>query len=193
MNGIEKQKQNYFQIIIISLFVFMQCCKVSISLIVMTMFCSTTSYICIRYNLLHVYQIAINLGSFHFFHLMGVGEMTQVFLLHVFVLLKFLNSENDLTELLFPWPSSERLSWSQALNLSVLSSPPESNSFGQEMSWMLTQLSKLTIFFFFNFFQIKLKIASSVNILKLERFREDQHGPCARMTRKIMKRSTFLQ
>ena len=29
-------------------------------------------------------------------------------------------------------------------------------------------------------------------ILKLERYREDKHCPCARMTRKIMNRSTFL-
>ena len=35
-------------------------------------------------------------------------------------------------------------------------------------------------------------LASAAHILKLERYREDQHGPCARMTRKFMKRSTFL-
>ena len=35
-------------------------------------------------------------------------------------------------------------------------------------------------------------LASAVHILKLERYREDQHGPCARMTRKIVKRSTFF-
>ena len=42
---------------------------------------------------------------------------------------------------------------------------------------------------------IKIKddvLASAVHILKLERYREDQHGPCARMTRKIVKRSTFF-
>ena len=35
-------------------------------------------------------------------------------------------------------------------------------------------------------------LGSPVHILKLERYREDQHGPCARMTRKIVKRSTFF-
>ena len=39
---------------------------------------------------------------------------------------------------------------------------------------------------------INVVSASAVHILKLERYREDQHGPCARMTRKIVKRSTFL-
>lgn len=35
-------------------------------------------------------------------------------------------------------------------------------------------------------------IPYGIHILKLERYREDQHGPCARMTRKIVKRSTFF-
>ena len=35
-------------------------------------------------------------------------------------------------------------------------------------------------------------LASAAHILKLERYREDQHGPCARMTRKFVKRSIFL-
>ena len=35
-------------------------------------------------------------------------------------------------------------------------------------------------------------VSSELHILKLERYREDQHGPCARMTRKIVKRSTFF-
>ncbi len=35
-------------------------------------------------------------------------------------------------------------------------------------------------------------IPFGIHILKLERYREDQHGPCARMTRKIVKRSTFF-
>ena len=35
-------------------------------------------------------------------------------------------------------------------------------------------------------------LASAVHILKLERYREDQHGPCARMTRKFVKRSIFF-
>ena len=32
----------------------------------------------------------------------------------------------------------------------------------------------------------------AAHILKLERYREDEHGPCARMTRKFVKHSTFL-
>ena len=32
-------------------------------------------------------------------------------------------------------------------------------------------------------------LASAAHILKLERYREDSHGPCARMTRKFVKRS----
>ena len=35
-------------------------------------------------------------------------------------------------------------------------------------------------------------VASALHILKLERYREDQHGPCARMTRKFVKRSKFF-
>ena len=35
-------------------------------------------------------------------------------------------------------------------------------------------------------------LASAAHILKLERYREDQHGPCARMTRKFVKRSIFF-
>ena len=34
-------------------------------------------------------------------------------------------------------------------------------------------------------------LASAAHILILERYREDQHGPCARMTRKFVKRSIF--
>ena len=34
-------------------------------------------------------------------------------------------------------------------------------------------------------------LASAAHILKLERYREDKHGPCARMTRKFVKRSIF--
>ena len=41
-------------------------------------------------------------------------------------------------------------------------------------------------------FTFAVVLASAVHILKLERYREDQHGPCARMTRKIVKRSTFF-
>ena len=33
---------------------------------------------------------------------------------------------------------------------------------------------------------------TAAHILKLERYREDQHGPCARMTRKFVKRSKFF-
>ena len=36
-------------------------------------------------------------------------------------------------------------------------------------------------------------LASAAHILKLEQYREDQHGPCARMTRKFVKRSIFLK
>ena len=35
-------------------------------------------------------------------------------------------------------------------------------------------------------------LATATHILKLERYREDQHGPCARMTQKFVKCSTFL-
>ena len=35
-------------------------------------------------------------------------------------------------------------------------------------------------------------LASAAHILKLELYREDYHGPCARMTRKFVKRSIFL-
>ena len=35
-------------------------------------------------------------------------------------------------------------------------------------------------------------LALAAHILKLEQYREDQHGPCARMTRKFVKRSIFL-
>ena len=35
-------------------------------------------------------------------------------------------------------------------------------------------------------------LASAARILKLERYREDLHGPCARMTRKFVKRSIFF-
>ena len=37
----------------------------------------------------------------------------------------------------------------------------------------------------------KKVLASAAHILKLERYREDQHGPCAKMTRKFVKRSIF--
>ena len=36
-------------------------------------------------------------------------------------------------------------------------------------------------------------LALAAHILKLEQYREDQHGPCARMTCKFMKRSIFLR
>ena len=35
-------------------------------------------------------------------------------------------------------------------------------------------------------------LALAAHILKLERYREDLHGPCARMIRKFVKRSIFL-
>ena len=34
-------------------------------------------------------------------------------------------------------------------------------------------------------------LASATHILKLEQYREDEHGPCARMTRKFVKWSIF--
>ena len=52
--------------------------------------------------------------------------------------------------------------------------------------------SKCKQFFKGFFFFHSQCTASAVHILKLERYREDQHGPCARMTRKIVKRSTFF-
>ena len=36
-------------------------------------------------------------------------------------------------------------------------------------------------------------LASAAHILKLELYREDEHGPCARMMRKFVKRSIFLK
>ena len=36
-----------------------------------------------------------------------------------------------------------------------------------------------------------ISVFFGIHILKLERYREDQHGPCARMTRKFVKRSKF--
>ena len=35
-------------------------------------------------------------------------------------------------------------------------------------------------------------LASAAHILKLEQYREDYHGPCARMTCKFVKRSIFF-
>ena len=36
-------------------------------------------------------------------------------------------------------------------------------------------------------------LTSAAHILKLERYREDEHGPCTRMARKFMKRSVCLR
>ena len=41
-------------------------------------------------------------------------------------------------------------------------------------------------------FILTVVLAPAAHILKLERYREDQHGPCARMTRKFVKRSKFF-
>ncbi|GBN86480.1 E3 ubiquitin-protein ligase UHRF1 [Araneus ventricosus] len=44
----------------------------------------------------------------------------------------------------------------------------------------------------FLLFSGRLILASAVHILKLERYREDYHGPCTRINRKIVKCSTFF-